>query len=61
MGQRKDFGMSFCQGGVPILSTQTPSNLQESLATTHTSLEATDDEVASLRARPKEVDRRVAG
>jgi hypothetical protein len=61
MGQRKDFGMSFCQGGIPIFSLQTPSDLQESLTATNTALEAVDNEVAGLCDRLVEVDRRVMG
>jgi hypothetical protein len=61
MSQRKDFEMSFCQGGVPILLTQTPLDLWESLATSHTCLEAADGEVVSLRAHLEEADRRGAG
>lgn len=61
MGQRKDSRMSFYQGGISILSSQSPSDLQESLVATNLALEAADDEVASLRDRLVEVDRRVAG
>jgi hypothetical protein len=61
MGQRKDFGMSFCQGGIQILSSQTPSYLRESLADTNATLKAADNEVAGLRDHLVEADRRVAG
>lgn len=61
MGQRKDFGMPFCQGKIPILSLQTPSDLRESLVATITTLENADGELAFLRARLAEVARRVAG
>lgn len=52
MGQRKDFGMPFCQGKIPILSLQTPSDLRESLVATITTLENADElelEVTDLR------------
>lgn len=61
MGQRKDFRMSFCQGGISILSSQSPSDLQESLVATKLALEPPDDEVAGLYDSLVEVDRRVAG
>jgi hypothetical protein len=40
------------------LSSQTSSDLQESLAATNTTLAILDGEVASLRARLEEADRR---
>jgi hypothetical protein len=61
MGQREDFGMSFCQDRLLILSLQTSSDLRESLAATHMALEVVDAELASLRAGPLEADRRVVG
>jgi hypothetical protein len=51
MGQRKDFGMSFCQGGILILLSQSPSDPRYSLATTNTALEAADKEVVGLHDR----------
>jgi hypothetical protein len=53
--------MPFCQGGIPILQTQTSSDLRESLAATNTILETADGEVASLHARLEEADRCVTG
>lgn len=60
MGQRKDFGMPFCQGEILILSSQTPSDLRGSVVATNATLKAADGEVAFLRARLAEVDRCVA-
>jgi hypothetical protein len=61
MGQRKDFGMSICQGRIPTLSSQTASDLRGCLAATHVTLEVADGEVADLRSRLVEADRCVMG
>jgi hypothetical protein len=61
MGQVKDFGMSFSQGGMSTLLSQISSDLQESLATTNTALEVADGEVANLRVRLEEADHCVMG
>eukprot|EP00267_Zea_mays_P044991 XP_020397224.1 cell wall protein IFF6-like [Zea mays] len=61
MGQVKDFGMSFSQGGMSTLLSQTSSDLQESLTTTNTALEVADGKVANLRVRLEEVDHCVMG
>jgi hypothetical protein len=51
--------MSFCQSGIPILLSQTSSDLRECLAATHVALEAADGEVTSLCDHLVEVDRHV--
>jgi hypothetical protein len=60
MGQMKDFGMDFGQGGILSFSSQTSSNLQECLASTH-SLEVADGEFGCLLACLVEADPHVAG
>jgi hypothetical protein len=61
MGQRKDCGVSFCQGEIVTLPSLTSLDLRECLAATHAMPEVADGEVVSLRAHLVEVDRRVTG
>lgn len=57
MGHRKDFGMSFCQRGILILSSHI---FGRAWPLPIRCLRPHDGEVASLRARLVEVDRRIA-
>jgi hypothetical protein len=57
-GQQKGLGASSRQGEPLAPQTQTPTNLQEILVDPHAALEVDDDEVAILRARLEELDRR---
>ncbi|ONM20246.1 hypothetical protein ZEAMMB73_Zm00001d005097 [Zea mays] len=59
MGQRKEFGMSFCQGRITILLSQSPLDIWESLAATYIALEAADDEGVGLCDRLLQADHRV--